>query len=201
MNERPGEEDCYNARHVTATDTIIDAHRTTDIGPAAPPAPVRIPIVLGVIGHRDYRPTDEKELRTALADIFRAFRAAFPHAPLRLLSSLAEGADQLGVKVADELNRSEGLGIELQFPLPFPVEIYAESSTFGHGPDKQQLESEADAETFMKDRVTQAGEGAFVVPLDYPIDQTPWKELRTIPPVGAAVTATLLPMLPATAMP
>ena len=85
------------------------------------------------------------------------------------------------MKVADELNRSEGLGIELQFPLPFPVEMYAESSTFGHGPDKQQLESEADAETFMKDRVTQAGEGAFVVPLDYPIDQTPWKELRDDP--------------------
>ena len=60
----------------------------------------RIPIVLGVVGHRNLRKKDEADLWAALDAIFREFDDAYPDSPKVLLSPLAPGADQLAADAA-----------------------------------------------------------------------------------------------------
>lgn len=77
-----------------------------------------IPLLIGVIGHREllyeYRGRLEAELSQALDNI----RSQVPNTPIVLVSSLADGADRLGARV--------GLakGMELIVPLPFAVEVF-----------------------------------------------------------------------------
>src|SRR5439155_9689390 len=76
--------------------------------PAAPDGFTRpnglpaVPIVLGVVGHRDVRPEDREILKQELKKVFQQFRDEYPHTPLVLLSALAEGADQLAAEAALE---------------------------------------------------------------------------------------------------
>jgi len=71
-----------------------------------------VPIVLGVTGHRDVRDADLPRLRQAVAAILDAFVRQYRHTPLVLLSSLAQGADQLCAAVALEK------GLQVVAPLP-----------------------------------------------------------------------------------
>lgn len=95
----------------------------------APPILPRVPIVLGVVGHRALRPQDEPALREAIRRIIVRFQKAYPHTPLVLLSALAEGADQLAAAVALEN------GAEVRAPLPFPESVYAASTSFSRAND------------------------------------------------------------------
>ena len=52
-----------------------------------------IPILIGVMGHRDLRPEDRAQLEAAVRDL-QSFRSDCPHT-LRAFLLLAEGADQL----------------------------------------------------------------------------------------------------------
>jgi hypothetical protein len=124
------------------------AHKKPSFKKAA--LPPLVPIVLGVTGHREIRPEDIPALRQAVADIFAEFRERHPHTPLRVLSALAPGADQLVAEVAEE-NK-----VEIHVPLPFPVEIYAASSTFDNFP--------AEREKFL-DWVAKKKVASYVVPL------------------------------------
>ena len=72
----------------------------------------QIPVVIGVSGHRNIRPQDEAVLFAAVKEQLARLRALCPHSPLRMLSSLAEGADLLCAEAADEL------GIPLLAVLP-----------------------------------------------------------------------------------
>jgi hypothetical protein len=79
----------------------------------------RVPMWVGAIGHRSLRPDDDAELRRAvgnvLDDIERRWGAGLEP---RLLTSLAEGADQL---VAEE---ARARGWPLSVPLPLPQSLY-----------------------------------------------------------------------------
>jgi hypothetical protein len=100
-----------------------------------------LPLVIGVTGHRDLRDEDIPHLEAAVAEVFdrlkrefldpkisrlgrmwRNLRGTAPEnvgtTPVILLSSLAEGADQLVARVALEKN------IRLLAPLPLPLEEY-----------------------------------------------------------------------------
>jgi hypothetical protein len=78
----------------------------------------RIPIVVGVTGHRDLRESDLLPLTEKVRRVLTDLRAKYPASPLVLLSSLAEGADRLAAHVA------LAYGFELLAPLPLPLETY-----------------------------------------------------------------------------
>ena len=78
----------------------------------------KIPIVIGVSGHRRLRPGDLPALRASVREKLSALQADFPHSPLVMLCSLAEGADLLCADASEEL------GIPLLAALPLPLQEY-----------------------------------------------------------------------------
>jgi hypothetical protein len=83
----------------------------------------RIPLVIGVTGHRDLRTQDTTALKAAVRDTFRRLRKEYltgDTTPVIVLSALAEGADRLVAEVAlDE-------GAILIAPLPMEEAEYRE---------------------------------------------------------------------------
>lgn len=79
-----------------------------------------IPIVVGVTGHRQIHPDDEPPICAAVREQLRRLKARCPHSPVRLLTSLAEGADLLCADAA------QSLGIPLLVALPTDAETYTE---------------------------------------------------------------------------
>ena len=78
----------------------------------------RIPLLVGVTGHRDLRDEDLPRLRSIVGKIFTDLKAAYPSSPIILLSALAEGADRLAAHIALDQ------GMELIVPLPMALEDY-----------------------------------------------------------------------------
>lgn len=78
----------------------------------------RVRLNIGLTAHRDLVAVEEEGLRAVVRDFLGNLRAQFPMLPLRLISALAEGGDQL---VAEE---ALALGIELMVPLPMPQAEY-----------------------------------------------------------------------------
>ena len=83
-------------------------------------ADYRIPIILGITGHRDLRPQDIPALKKVLEREFRTVKEDYPSSPIILLSPLAEGADRLAVRVA----LKEEINIPVIVPLPMPLTEY-----------------------------------------------------------------------------
>lgn len=79
-----------------------------------------IPFLVGVTGHRDLHPDEWPVLEARLGTLLDTLQSAAPTAGLRLLSSLAEGADTLVARVAI------ARGLPLTAILPLPVEDYRE---------------------------------------------------------------------------
>lgn len=73
---------------------------------------------MAVTGHRDLREQDVPRLESLVDEFFADLAANYPSSPVLLLSSLAEGADQLAARVG--LAR----GMELVVPLPMPLVEY-----------------------------------------------------------------------------
>jgi len=127
-----------------------------------------VPVVLGVTGHRDLREADKPRLWQAVAAILEAFSRRYRHTPLILLSSLAQGADQLCASVA--LTQ----GLQVIAPLPFPAAVYRQSSSFDNDTARYQLD-----ELLGHPRVT-----SFVAPLPeahMPADEAGWTGLMEAP--------------------
>ncbi len=86
------------------------------------PLPDRLPLVIGVTGHRDLRDQDVPTLEREIAAIIERLRHDYLHGnaetPLIVLSSLAEGADRLVARVA------LAHGARLVAPMPMPIEEY-----------------------------------------------------------------------------
>jgi len=78
----------------------------------------RLPIVIGVTGHRHLRPADVPKYREHVCELFTDLRRRYPSTPLRIVTALAEGADRLVAEVA-----LEG-GHELLVPLPLEPADY-----------------------------------------------------------------------------
>lgn len=78
----------------------------------------RVPLILGVTGHRDLRVEDRPALEAGVRNFFQDLHRRYPHTPFVLLSPLAEGADRLVARVG------LGEGVRLHVPLPVPREEY-----------------------------------------------------------------------------
>ncbi|MDM8557691.1 hypothetical protein [Candidatus Parabeggiatoa sp. HSG14] len=78
----------------------------------------KIPITLGITGHRDLREGEKDILREAVRKIFQFIQKHHPNTPLQLFSPLADGADRLVAQVALEEN------VQLIVPLPMPKDLY-----------------------------------------------------------------------------
>ena len=59
-----------------------------------------VPLVIGVVGHRDPHKDDVEKLTEHLESFFEALAARYPDTPLVILSPLAEGADRLVARAA-----------------------------------------------------------------------------------------------------
>src|SRR5262249_874846 len=118
---------CYNreAFSLTRCAWAQVEHRS----PMSPSTPVNerglIPIVLGVVGHRDIAADARTRLESALQAVFDEFDEAYPNSPKVLLSPLAPGADQLAAEVA--LRRPQW---SVRAPLPFEPDVFLQSTTF-----------------------------------------------------------------------
>lgn len=78
----------------------------------------KIPVVVGVTGHRTIRKEDRPAIEAAVRKELMNLQAQCPHSPLLLLDSLAEGADLLCADIAEEL------GISLVAVLPRELSDY-----------------------------------------------------------------------------
>ncbi len=78
----------------------------------------KIPIVVGVSGHRQLRPQDLPALQASVRELLSSLQMRCPHSPLVMLCSLAEGADLLCADASEEL------GIPLLAALPLPLQEY-----------------------------------------------------------------------------
>ena len=97
-----------------------------------------LPLVVAVTGHRDLVAGETTELRQKIRAFFFELAERFPSRRLRLLSSLAEGADQLAAEVAVDL------GIELVVPLPMDEIDYMKDFSSGkHIANYESLRSRA----------------------------------------------------------
>jgi hypothetical protein len=129
--------------------------------------PPNVPIVLGITGHRAIRAEDELVLRVAVAKIFSDFKERYPHSHLRLLSSLAPGADQLVAEVAEEHE------VTVVAPLPFHAEVY--------GTNSPKSTFEGYPEALAKFEVWMKKVRSFVVPLPDGPDSTDiagWRKIK-----------------------
>ena len=86
------------------------------------PLPDRLPLVIGVTGHRDLRDEDLARLEVEVANVIARLRRDYldpdGETPIMVLSALAEGADRMVARVA--LTQ----GARLIAPLPLPREEY-----------------------------------------------------------------------------
>ena len=78
----------------------------------------RLPIVVGVTGHRHLREPDLPGYRARITKFFEHLQRRYPATPLRVISALAAGADRLVAEIALER------GHELIVPLPLQPRDY-----------------------------------------------------------------------------
>ena len=112
--------------------------------------PERIPLVFGIVGHRDPTSASQPALEQSIARLFQRYRV-YEHTPAVLLSGLAEGADQLAAKVA------LANGLSLVAVLPMPLAEYEQ--------DFETEEAKAELRSLLK-----RASSVFVVP--YAADTT-----------------------------
>jgi hypothetical protein len=113
----------------------------------------RIPIVLGVTGHRTFPGnTTDEQIAELLSPHLQRFAKRFPETPFYLLTPLAEGADRIVARLAMAY-----LDAELIVPLPMPLEEYEKDF-----PTPESLAEFRDLHSKAK--------RSFVVPSDLPID-------------------------------
>lgn len=77
-----------------------------------------VPLVVAVTGHRDLVPAEIPTIRLRVREFLTGLMEGYPERGVTVMSSLAEGADQL---VAEE---AIGLRIPVIAPLPMPRDVY-----------------------------------------------------------------------------
>ena len=116
---------------------------------------MRIPIIVGVTGHRALRSQDLLSLRAAVFAELKKLTETYANSPFVMLNSIASGADTLCAEAA------LALGIRLVCPLPLPIEEYRKDFA-------------ADAAAF--DILIQRADSVFVSPDIEPMPEKPTRD-------------------------
>jgi len=90
-----------------------------------------VPVIIGIVGHRDLRPLDLESMTDALRRILGDLVERASGTPVWLLTSLAQGADQVAAEVGAGIE-----GVELVAVLPMPLEEYATDFAVGEERDR-----------------------------------------------------------------
>ncbi|MBV9333700.1 MAG: hypothetical protein JO146_06810 [Candidatus Eremiobacteraeota bacterium] len=77
-----------------------------------------LPLIVGVTGHRDLAQNDDSEIAALVRGFLCNLQTTYPHTPMVLLSSLAEGADRVVAQAALDC------GVELYVVLPMETSLY-----------------------------------------------------------------------------
>lgn len=80
----------------------------------------KIPVIVGITGHRDLRGCDLDDLKKAVRTELESLRTKYPHSEFKVMTCLAEGADMLCAETALEM------GLEIITVLPMPADEYSE---------------------------------------------------------------------------
>lgn len=98
-----------------------------------------LPVVVGITGHRDIPEEAVAALEKQVESLLLQVKKQYPHCPVIVLSSLADGADRLAARAA---LKAECM---LQVPLPMPLEDYEKD--FGEASKREfhELLSHAEA--------------------------------------------------------
>jgi hypothetical protein len=99
--------------------TVAPARAASGVGNAHARA-LDVPLVVGVTSHRNLVPGEMDVLRDRVRGFLERLQREFPNLPLVVLSSLADGGDQLVAREA------LAVGARLVVPLPLPQAQYAE---------------------------------------------------------------------------
>ena len=83
-------------------------------------------LVIGVTGHRRLRSADVPGLQARVRAFLQDLRARYPELPQVLLSSMAQGSDQLVAQVALDL------GLRVIAPVPLPLQLYRDDFDPAH---------------------------------------------------------------------
>ncbi len=85
---------------------------------AVPVDDVRVPLMVGAIGHRDLVPSEVALLAERVRDFLETLQQKYPDLRVTVLTSLADGADRLVADVANSLT------MPVVYVLPMPSELY-----------------------------------------------------------------------------
>lgn len=96
-----------------------------------------LPLVIAVTGHRDLVVDEVEPIRVRVKELFAELKENYPTRPLTILSSLAEGADQLLAQIAIDMS------LRLVVPLPQQKELCL--NDYKTAESRAQFESLCDA--------------------------------------------------------
>lgn len=82
----------------------------------------KIPITIGIVGHKDAVVTDEH--KNKLIQILNEVSVQYPNSPIRLFSQLALGADTEVAKLYVEYSEKHNIDFKLIVPLPFNKDYF-----------------------------------------------------------------------------
>ncbi|MCH5179829.1 MAG: hypothetical protein J1F32_01265 [Erysipelotrichales bacterium] len=104
----------------------------------------KIPIVIGIVGHRDVDLRFQKEIENKIDDAIKNIKEISPNSPLVVLTGLAKGADQIAAKIAIQN------GAKLYIALPMNEEDYLNNIDFTFESKENYFKLKNDAiETFV----------------------------------------------------
>lgn len=98
----------------------------------------KIPLVLGITGHRDINECNIESLKQKVFELFDYLIDKYPNTPIVFLSPLADGADRIAAQVALE-NKYQN-HITISVPLPMDIKNYKD--TFAKGITKYKNSNE-----------------------------------------------------------
>lgn len=107
----------------------------------------KLPYIIGVVGHRNIVEESKEVARHHFEQILKRYKAKYPNTPILVVTSLAEGADQLIAEIAIKVE-----GVFLGVLIPMSIHKYLE--TFSSDAARQEFNEFCSKALFVRDTST-----------------------------------------------